>query len=275
MPRYHWHDLPAGTRAAVEEHTGPVELAESVGVDSLSALVTILRTGDGDVFCKGIPIDDRQSWQHRNEARGNVYVRAFAPRLRWHVERDGWLLLGFDPVAGRHIDLTPGSPDLPVLAATLTGISTTRVPPSGGLIASIRQSWGRVVDPRLIAGDALVHGDAAPSNFLTDGTTVRVVDWAKMCHGAPWVDTTFMAIRLVHAGHTPAEAEQWANSVPAWREAPRGPVTALAGTFAKYCRMVAERTGSTARADLADAAHRWVQYRERPAADLVQVVFKF
>jgi hypothetical protein len=35
------------------------------------------------------------------------------PRLRWHLEVEGWLVAGFDRVAGRHIDLTPGSAGLP------------------------------------------------------------------------------------------------------------------------------------------------------------------
>ena len=57
-------------------------------------------------------------WMHRNESKINPYLPAQMPRLHWQVEASGWLMLGFEYVAGRHPDLSPGSPDLSSVAAT-------------------------------------------------------------------------------------------------------------------------------------------------------------
>src|SRR5690348_5949367 len=61
-------------------------------------------------------------------ARINAHLPPPMPRLLWQVERDGWILLGFDYVAGRHPDLAPGSADLPAVAAALSALATALTP---------------------------------------------------------------------------------------------------------------------------------------------------
>ncbi|OAA18825.1 hypothetical protein AAY23_11151, partial [Frankia casuarinae] len=43
-----------------------------------------------------------------------------------------------------------------------------------------------------------------------------MVDWGWPAQGAGWVDAAFMVIRLIGAGHTPQQAEQWAAGLDCW-----------------------------------------------------------
>ena len=40
-------------------------------------------------------------------------VQAPAPRFLWSLEVDGWMVMAFEAVFGRHPDLAPGSGDIP------------------------------------------------------------------------------------------------------------------------------------------------------------------
>jgi hypothetical protein len=274
VPRYDWHQLPAGLRSAVEERTGRIMAAESVQVDGVSDLAAILHTDDGEIFCKGA-CGGTGARQNRREAHLNPYLRAFAPRLRWHIEQDDWVLLGFDRASGRHADLAPDSPDLPLLATTLAAMSCAPPVPAAAPNAPAGAFWGTWVSPKLISGDTQLHTDVAPSNFLIDGATVTVVDWAKSCYGAPWIDTTLLAIRLVRAGHTPARAEEWAGLVPAWRDAPPGAVTAFVKGMAKCYHQLAQPARPANLVELSAAAAQWSGYRETRSDNLVEVVWKW
>ncbi|WP_231954702.1 hypothetical protein [Actinoplanes derwentensis] len=85
---------------------------EPVEAGSVADVVAILHTGTGRPFCvKGARDDNPRAWMQRREALLNPHMPPFAPRLRWQVETAGWSLLGFDRAPGRHVDVTPGSPD--------------------------------------------------------------------------------------------------------------------------------------------------------------------
>jgi hypothetical protein len=59
----------------------------------------------------------------------NPHVLPVSARLRWHIEDvAGWNLLGFDYVAGRHADYTPGSPDLAKVIATIRRLGQIHCP---------------------------------------------------------------------------------------------------------------------------------------------------
>jgi hypothetical protein len=99
-----------------------------VNAGSRPSLVAILHTTTGDVFCKGATTHDPQVRMHWREARLNQHLPAFAPRLRWQVETGGWVLNGFDKASGRHVDVSPGSADLPMLAEILAAMSAAAAP---------------------------------------------------------------------------------------------------------------------------------------------------
>lgn len=65
---------------------------------------------------------------HRTEAQVNPWLPAIAPRLLWQVEQAGWLLLGFEHVTGQHANLSPGSPDLPLIADTVSALASELTP---------------------------------------------------------------------------------------------------------------------------------------------------
>src|SRR5205823_5476502 len=75
------------------------------------------------------------------------------------------------------------------------------------------------------------HTDLHANQILIDDSgRVHVIDWALPGAGAAWVDTAFLVLRLIEAGHTPTAAEQWAHTRSNW--AGMDPQTATA--FAVY-----------------------------------------
>ncbi|WP_169515202.1 phosphotransferase [Amycolatopsis benzoatilytica] len=191
------------------------------------------------------------------EARVNPALpHSVAPRLLWEAESSGWSVLGFEHVAGHHANLAPGSPDLALVADSAATMARTLGRCTLDLPAAAEQwawnaPWRRLskatdrdldawdhqhleelVDWErkgidLLRGDSLVHGDLHPLNILVSDRA-HVVDWAWSSIGAPWLDGVALTLRLVAGGHAPAEAEEWAQQIAPYREAPADGVTAFA-----------------------------------------------
>ena len=110
--------------------------------------------------------------------------------------------------------------------------------------------WAGLIDPRLIDGETLLHTDVTPHNFLICGTKVWVVDWSMPSRGAAWIDTALMVVRLIRAGHDPADAQAWARRLPAWATATPPTLEAFACALADLTRLrsrtnpAPHRTGS-------------------------------
>ncbi|WP_073814068.1 hypothetical protein [Kitasatospora sp. CB01950] len=253
-----WHNLPPELRTGIEERTGPVAHATPPAAGTVSDFSALLDTAGGPVFCKAVRADNAKAWMHRLESAVNaVLPPSIGPRLLWTVEAAGWLALGFERAPGRHADLSPGSADLPLVARTLETLAETLTPapPLRTLRLADRWSgqdfWHTLGDrhrnrldpwtvehldaltlaerdaPGLIDGKTLVHTDLTGPNLLVEGTAVQVVDWAFPAPGAAWVDTAYLVVRLIAAGHPPTGAERWADTVSMWREAPPRSVTAF------------------------------------------------
>jgi hypothetical protein len=112
LSRRQWYELPAPVRAAVERRSGAIVRVVPIADGAVSDMVAVLHTVKGRVFCKAVTADNPLGWMHRNEARLNAFLPDATPRLLWQVKVDGWLVLGFEHVTGRHPDLSVGSPDL-------------------------------------------------------------------------------------------------------------------------------------------------------------------
>lgn len=125
MTRYAWSELPSGARAAIERETGAVLGVVQPSAGRNSDFSAALHLADRVVFCKGIADSDgTRARMHQHEADVAPHLPAsVAPALLWRVEQDGWLLLGFEHVTGQHADLSPGSADLPRVAATATTLA--------------------------------------------------------------------------------------------------------------------------------------------------------
>lgn len=299
MVRREWEDLPARVRSAIENKCGTVVGADCPSAGRNSDFSATLRLADDrKIFCKGITSANSPKVRvHQHEAYINRWLpHPPAPRLLWRVETDGWLLLGFDHVAGQHADLSPGSPDLPLVADTistlareLTPCPADEVPALAGKLASMAawrrlrheppgdlDPWGRTKldcfvewEQRAIdavAGDSLLHADLHPLNIVV-GRIAHVVDWAWSRTGAVWVDTAYLVIRLIDEGHTPQGAERWAESVPAWHESSDLARTAFAVAVFGMWEYLQHADPLPHRARLATAARRWAQHRVDPGQD--------
>jgi hypothetical protein len=267
MPRSHWPDLPQSLRRAVEGHAGPVLGAKSAGAGSACDLAATLYGDNGLVFCKGMRAGNPLLPWLRNEVRVNPALPPeLVPRVRWTVEQDGWLLVGYEHVTGRHPDLSPGSPDLPAVAQTLAALTEVLTPCPAVQIQPAAVRWAGLTDPRLVGGDTLLHTDVTSTNFLLADGGVRVVDWSAPVQGAAWIDAAMMVLRLIADGHTPASAETWATQVPAWTTEPEPAITAFAGMLAGLWAERQSTSPAPHRAALAEAARRWSAYRRHELA---------
>ncbi|MEU8260439.1 hypothetical protein AB0C02_07440 [Micromonospora sp. NPDC048999] len=258
--RHHWDDLPVAVRREVERHTGEIMREEPLPDGASCELAVALRTPTGWVFCKGGQADGRTGWPYRKEARINPWLPDAVPRLHWTVERDGWLLLGFEHAPGRHPRLEPGSPDLDAVADLLTRLARELTPCPPVEVQPFTERWRGLIAPGLVDGDALLHTDMTPRNFLL-GDRLRLVDWSAPCRGAPWIDAAFMLVRLIRAGHSPADAERWAARIPAFAEADGEAVTAFADALVRLGERMQRTAPAPHRGPLLDAARQWHVHR--------------
>ncbi|MCP3804005.1 phosphotransferase [Allokutzneria sp. A3M-2-11 16] len=151
---------------------------------------------------------------------------------------ENWLLPGYEHITGRHADFSPGSADLPLIAETVASLHRPAPEGTRSFAERLRaiSAWARLrADPpadllewqrerldlfaemereaiKEVDGDALVHSDLHPLNFLIS-SKVHVIDWAWACRAAPWVDHELLALRLVIAGREPTPTERTAFAV--------------------------------------------------------------
>jgi hypothetical protein len=211
-----WADLPAPVRAAVTAHTGPVTTAYDIAYGYNCQAAAILATPGGRVFVKGVA---GRSSGHDQEAATAPHTAGVGPELHWRAEADGWDLIAFTAIDGRHADLGPGSPDLLAVAELLAAASVLDAP--GLTLPAWADQWAAVAAPEeraLLTGGQLVHGDINPHNLLVN-SRAWLVDWAMPSRGPGWADTAEAAVRLMEDGHTAVDACRWADAVPAWRAA--------------------------------------------------------
>jgi hypothetical protein len=293
---YQWTDLPDRARQAIEQETGPVINADPPSAGRCSDFTATLHTQTGLVFCKGSTTASKAAWMPRNEVAVAPFLPSSAPGLLWQVEEAGWLFLGFEHVAGRHANLSPGSADLVDVANAVIEMNTALTPcppvtvrtltdqwrylrpwqqlqqqPPAALNAWTRTNLDRFCDigawaTELVAGDSLIHTDLHDSNILISGGRAHVIDWAWARRGASWVDTGFLIIRLINAGHAPDEAEHWAASIPAWRAASDTAQSAFAVGVLGLWEWLEHSDPMSHRSRLTNAARIWAQHRIRVAA---------
>lgn len=292
MARSTWDDLPAPVRAAIEREAGPVSRAEVPSAGRNSDFSATLHVEEGLVFCKGIAnAEGKRGRMHRHEADINPWLpSAVAPRLQWRTEVDGWLLLGFGHVSGRHADLSPGSLDLPLVSETVN----TFVHELAGCSAEaprLAEQWNRLAawrrlatDPaadldewtlthldqlvewetrgiEMVDGDSLVHTDLHSLNILVSSGRALIVDWAWSRLGTAAADVAFLVARLVAADHTPAEAERWAETQQVWRDASLEMRTAFAVAIWGIWQYQSGQQPRLLWDELVPAARSWARHR--------------
>lgn len=231
--RSSWTDLPGPARAAIEDVLGPVARVQDVTGGQNSDVAVVVHGASGSAFVKAVRGISIRTRRLRNELTAARLTAGLAPPVLAHAEVDGWLVVAFDRVDGRPAVLAPGSPDLPVVADVVTVIGTL---PAVGLRSladrwAVTDWWDRLAGtevaagwdvaamgrltarmPELAEGDHLVHTDLHGDQILISAGAVHVVDWAMPGAGARWVDPAFLVLRLIEAGHTPGDAEQWVHT---------------------------------------------------------------
>ncbi|WP_368067985.1 aminoglycoside phosphotransferase [Streptomyces sp. VNUA116] len=264
--RLQWDDLPASTRDAVAARTGPIYAAATTDKGLNSEIAATLDTRVGRVFVKGLRTDHPRAWTQQREAVINPHVAGLAPRLLWTVRDAEWHLLGFEHLDGRPADYRPHSDDLPLVAEAIITLSGVRAP--GDLdLKHIEQRLADYLDhpddAALLRGDTLLHTDWTPDNVLIAEGAARVVDWAWPTRGAAWIDAACWVVWLIAAGHTPADAELWAAKTPAWSTAAPRALDVFATAQERLWRGIADDAPDVPwKTGLAEAAHRWVTYRQ-------------
>ncbi|THV33922.1 phosphotransferase [Glycomyces buryatensis] len=240
MQRVDWNELPAAVRDAVGQHCGELRQVTPVNAGINNAVACVIDAGDGAVFVKGIPADDPRAWMYRNEVAA-AGAGAPGPRQLWNIDVEGWVLIGWKHVRGRHADLAPGSPDLDLIAAALWDLDALPPLASTTILAAESHRWERMqpwrrlaadppaqLDPwvkshlntfaeteydalQILVGNHLVHTDVHPHNVLIDNQHSRahLIDWAWARPGVAWIDAELIAFRLVAAGHTCNAANHW------------------------------------------------------------------
>ncbi|MGH3857684.1 MAG: phosphotransferase family protein [Pseudonocardiaceae bacterium] len=260
-PRTQWGELPGTVRRALESAAGPVRGVEPISAGLNCGIAALLHTTTQTVFIKGLRSDHPRIATQRREAQINPYVAPIAPRLLWQLERDGWTILAFEHLNGRHADLTPGSTDLPKLAETLRRLGQIRCPDLP--LRRLEDRWAGLVNDsalHLLAGDSLLHTDLNPYNILI-GEQARIVDWAWPTLGAAWVDPACAALWLIAEGHTPPAAEAWAAQIPSWTAASRHGIDAFTAASCRLWEQIAHDDPQPWKLRLHAAAQAWAEHR--------------
>ncbi|GAB2658461.1 hypothetical protein GCM10027271_16410 [Saccharopolyspora gloriosae] len=230
-----WQELPGEVRDFVRGHVGPVSSAVEITNGRSSDLAAVLDTAAGRVFVKGVEGVSRRMRHLRNEITTSTLAGDLAPAVLFAEDIGEWLVVGFEYLTGRPAGLSPGSVDLPVVADVVNRIGARPGDDTRPLRKRFGANdwWGRLdadapeliegwdladaarwsaAFPTLIDGDRLVHTDLHGDQIIIGDGPARVIDWAFPGAGAAWVDPAFIVLRLIEAGHEPADAEQWART---------------------------------------------------------------
>jgi hypothetical protein len=260
-PRTPWAELPATVRRAIESSTGAIRAVEPISAGLNCGIAALLHTPTGRVFIKGLPSDHPRIATQRQEAEINSHVAPIAPCLLWQVDLDGWNILAFEYLDGRHANLAPGSPDLAKLADTLNQLGQIQVPELP--LRHMQDRWADLADGselELLAGEQLLHTDLNPHNILI-GEHAHIVDWAWPTLGAAWIDTACAALWLIAEGHTPTAAENWAQQIPFFAAATRPAIDAFTTTSRRLWEQIAHDDPQPWKLRLHTAAQTWAEHR--------------
>lgn len=249
----------------MEEHTGTVRASRTADAGINSAVAAFLETADGRVFLKAVPQHDAGATSQQREVAVNPYIRGIGPRMLWREKAAGWNLVAFEVIEGcHHATYTPASPDLAKLTVALNALAELPCPPVAMLSAGRR--WApyldRTEDQERLAGAYLLHTDPNPTNVLITEDRAWLVDWAWSTRGAGFIDLACLIPRLINAGHSPAEAEDWAAKHTVWQDAEPAAITVFAKAIARmWSELAAQNPGQVWRRPMVNAADTWDRHR--------------
>ncbi|CUW30622.1 hypothetical protein [Streptomyces reticuli] len=267
MPSPRLTELPDTVVRLIEKMGGAVVDVRTVDAGLNSAIAARVRTTDRTLFLKGLPLDHPRVWTQKREAQINPCVQGIAPQLLWHVEENGWSLLAFEFVEGRHADFTPGSPDAPTVMTAMIQLADVSTP--GVELKSMPHRLRSFVDDPTdlcwFVGNSLLHTEWNPHNVLMTPSGALFVDWGWASLGAAWIDPALWLLWLIAHGHTPGQAESAAAAHPAWKLAPPAGLDALSRVQRRLWDSIARDSKDDWAKPMQSAARAWVRHRNAPA----------
>jgi len=260
-----WNSLPPALQTAIQSRAGNVTGTAPAGEGLSTSVRLILHTDSGDVFIKGTGPDSMEYQRDRLALGAKLapHLTTVSPPLLWRVKAEGWDITGFPALPGRPwADQKPGSEDIPKLTGLLTELS--RIPAPDILTATTREYWEPYTDaPDAFDGNAIVHRDPNPTNFVIDGDRAWMVDFGWAVRGPAWVTSANLIVCLMEAGWEAADADIALMAVPAWANAPRHAVDELAFASVREWETVMQRGPLHKMWQLrASVARSWAEYRE-------------
>ncbi|MET7391803.1 aminoglycoside phosphotransferase [Streptomyces sp. NPDC005529] len=264
MPTPRITEVPDEVRSLIEKAIGRIATVGTVDGGLNSSIAVTVRTNSRTLFVKGLPLDHPRVWTQQREADIAPHVRGIAPDLHWFVEADGWSLLGFQHVEGRHADFTANSSDLPAISAAMAQLAEVPAP-RVELKAMAHRLRNYVDDPADLTwfeGESLLHTEWNPQNILITDVGALFVDWGWASTGAAWIDPALWLLWLIAHGHTAEQAEGVASAHPAWNIAPPAGLDALASAQQRLWDTIAVQSPDEWAQPMQAAALAWNTHRQ-------------
>ena len=241
--------MPRRVRREVERCLGgPVVCAVTQPTGFSPGVAARLTTGDGcRVFVKAVGpgLNPQTATMHRREIKivTSMPRNAPVPRMLWSYDEgeDGWVVLVFEDVAGRHPMQPWRTNELDRVVAAMEDLSITLTPSplpiamvgtAGDMFSTDIRGWSRFLyesASRLdcldewsrrhietmvtieetvggaVKGDTLLHMDIRADNILLTPERVWFVDWPHTCVGPSWLDVVAFAPSVTMQGGPPPE----------------------------------------------------------------------
>lgn len=274
--RLAWAALPAAVRHAVEKELGSTVVTATSQPSGFSPGVAArLRLADGrGLFLKAVgPKPNPTSpAAHRREAAVVAALPTTVPVPRllgvYYERPDGWVVLWFEEIAGRHPAQPWQSAELDrVLDAlialgdrlTPSPLPTTFVDTAGAAFRDRICGWAQLAAqppaqlaerypwaarhltalaaleadaPSAAQGNTLLHFDLRADNILLTDEQVWIVDWPHVRMGAPWIDLACFAPSVTMQGGP--HPEQLLARHPAAQHVDPAAITAVVAAIAGY-----------------------------------------
>lgn len=257
--RVNWDALPEAVTKEIADRVGGSHTIPAPSGDHAEIASTVTGAG-GNVFVKAAHSELGVRSLRYELLVSKAVNQPYSPAVQWNFETDGWLVVAFEHLDGRHADLSPASPDLDQLDATLKRLAVTPAPDCLRLVPATRLGF---IHPEM-DGDTLVHTDLNPANLIMTAYGLKVVDWAFATRAAPWVELAMLVQWLIGSGHTPDQAEQWMQRYPAWQATDRDVLDDLASRNASKWSLKAQHNAAGWIRDLATWNGQWWAYRQNP-----------
>jgi hypothetical protein len=258
--RRDWTALPESVTDTIARSVGGTPVVTPASCGNHAEIAATVAGLSGTVFVKAATSEfSVRALRYEMTATKAIHSR-LAPAVEWHMEADGWLVVGFEHLDGAHADLSPGSVDLDLLGDRLRELE--RTPATGG-------PW---FDPRSrvafshpeMDGGTLVHSDLNPTNLIVTADGLRIVDWAYATKGAPWLELALLAPWLIGSGHTPEQAEAWLSQLAGWTSADPKALDHFAFSNAEKWATKARQSPEAWMHDLAAWNGEWAAHRRHP-----------